>query len=41
MKENSSLRSVGQRVTPEMEGFRKAWLGSKALHPLPKIEAMP
>jgi len=25
-------------VTPEMTAFREAWLGSKAVHPLPKLE---
>jgi predicted metalloprotease with PDZ domain len=25
-------------VTPEMQAFRDAWLGSKAVHPLPKLE---
>jgi predicted metalloprotease with PDZ domain len=28
---------AGQPVTPEIIAFRKAWLGSKALHPLPVI----
>ncbi len=32
---------AGRRVTPEMASFRSAWLSSKALHPLPKIEPMP
>lgn len=32
---------VGQQLTPEMARFRSAWISSKALHHLPKIEAMP
>ncbi len=33
-----TLEEAGQAVTPEMKSFRETWLGSKALHPLPKIE---
>jgi len=28
---------VGREVTAEMAAFRQAWLGSKAIHPLPKL----
>ncbi|MDR3719625.1 MAG: hypothetical protein P4K98_12550 [Bryobacteraceae bacterium] len=28
---------AGRDVTPEMTAFRQAWLGSKAIHPLPKV----
>jgi predicted metalloprotease with PDZ domain len=28
---------AGRDVTPEMMAFRQAWLGSKAIHPLPKV----
>jgi predicted metalloprotease with PDZ domain len=28
--------SAGRSLTPEMAAFRKAWLSSKAIHPLPK-----
>jgi hypothetical protein len=28
---------VGREVTPEMAVFRQAWLGSKAIHPLPEL----
>ncbi len=28
-------------VTPEIEAFRRSWLSSRALHPLPHIPAMP
>ncbi len=46
LKENPAVEvvmneRVGERVTPPMASFRKAWLDSKALHPLPKMEAMP
>jgi hypothetical protein len=27
----------GKEVTPAMAAFRQAWLGSKAIHPLPKL----
>jgi predicted metalloprotease with PDZ domain len=27
----------GRKLTPEMAGFREAWLSSKAVHPLPKL----
>lgn len=33
-----SFEQAGRQVTPEMTAFREAWLGSKALRPLPKIE---
>jgi predicted metalloprotease with PDZ domain len=33
-----TFEEAGQAVTPEIKGFREAWLGSKALHPLPKLE---
>lgn len=32
---------LGEPVTGPIVSFRKAWLGSKSLHPLPKFEAMP
>ena len=32
---------AGRSVTPEVASFRWAWLSSRALHPLPKMEAMP
>lgn len=46
LEENPTLELVtneraGQPVTPEMANFRKSWLGSRALHPLPKLEPMP
>ena len=46
LKENPTLEvvafeQVGRKITPEIESFRAAWLGSKALHPLPKTEGMP
>lgn len=46
LKENPAVELVsnerlGEAVTPQMAEFRKAWLGSRALHPLPKLEAMP
>ncbi|MBZ5631897.1 MAG: PDZ domain-containing protein [Acidobacteriia bacterium] len=34
----TSFEKVGRQVTPEITRFRDAWLGSKALWPLPKIE---
>ena len=45
-KENPNLEIVpfekaGQTLTPVMQDFRKSWLGSKAVHPLPQIPAMP
>ena len=33
-----SFESAGRQVTPEIAAFRDAWLGSKALKPLPKID---
>ena len=33
-----SFEQAGGQVTPEITAFRDAWLGSKALRPLPKIE---
>src|SRR5665213_1331918 len=33
-----SFEQAGQQVTPEITAFREAWLGSKALRPLPRIE---
>jgi predicted metalloprotease with PDZ domain len=33
-----SFEKEGRPVTPEITRFREAWLGSKALRPLPKIE---
>jgi predicted metalloprotease with PDZ domain len=33
-----SFEKAGRPVTPEITDFRDAWLGSKALRPLPKIE---
>jgi len=33
-----SFEKAGRQVTPEIAAFREAWLGSKALRPLPKIE---
>ena len=33
-----SFEQAGRQVTPEITGFRDAWLGSKALRPLPKID---
>ena len=32
------FEKVGRELTPEVLAFRTAWLGSKALRPLPKIE---
>ncbi|MCU1339539.1 MAG: peptidase [Bryobacterales bacterium] len=32
------FEKVGRQLTPEITSFREAWLGSKALRPLPKIE---
>ena len=32
-----SFEKAGRQVTPEIAEFRDAWLGSKALRPLPKI----
>jgi predicted metalloprotease with PDZ domain len=33
-----SFEQAGRQVAPEIAAFRDAWLGSKALRPLPKIE---
>ncbi len=33
-----TFEEAGQTLTPEIKAFREAWLGSKALHPLPKLE---
>jgi predicted metalloprotease with PDZ domain len=33
-----SFEKAGRQVTPEVSVFRDAWMGSKALRPLPKIE---
>ena len=33
-----SFEKAGRPVTPEITAFRDAWLGSKALQPLPKID---
>jgi predicted metalloprotease with PDZ domain len=33
-----SFEQAGRQVTPEITAFREAWLGSKALRPLPKID---
>ncbi len=46
LKENPALEIVtyeqaGRAVTPQITAFREAWLNSKALHPLPKIDKMP
>ncbi len=44
-KEDPALEIIpfekGRPVTPAIESFRKSWLRSKALHPLPQIPAMP
>ncbi len=32
-----TFEQAGRNTTPAIEAFRKAWLGSKALHPLPDI----
>lgn len=36
-----TFEGAGQPVTPQILQFREAWLGSKALHPLPAIPPMP
>jgi predicted metalloprotease with PDZ domain len=46
LKENPALEIVtyeeaGRPVTPEIAAFRASWLGSKAIHPLPKIDRAP
>jgi hypothetical protein len=33
-----SFEKAGRQVTPEMTAFRDAWLNSKALRPVPKID---
>jgi hypothetical protein len=33
-----SFEKAGRPVTPEITAFREAWLGSKALQALPKID---
>jgi len=35
------FETAGQPVTEEIKTLRNAWLSSKALHPLPKLEPMP
>ena len=35
------FEKTGKTLTPAITEFRKAWLGSKALHPLPAIPRMP
>jgi predicted metalloprotease with PDZ domain len=32
-----TFEDAGQAITPQIKAFREAWLGSKALHPLPKL----
>jgi predicted metalloprotease with PDZ domain len=32
-----TFEAIKKPVTPEIKTFRQAWLGSKALHPLPKL----
>ncbi len=32
------FEEAGRQVTPDMLAFRTAWLSSKAIHPLPKLE---
>lgn len=32
------FEAVGRSVTPEMVAFRRSWLSSKALHPMPKFQ---
>lgn len=38
--ELATFESTGRPVTPEVAAFRKSWLSSKALHPLPKNEPL-
>jgi len=33
-----SFEKAGRQLTPEIAAFREAWLGSKALRPLPKMD---
>jgi len=35
-----SFETAGRQVTPEITRFREAWLESKALRPLPKIDSL-
>jgi predicted metalloprotease with PDZ domain len=35
-----TFEDAGQAITPEIKAFREAWLGSKALHALPKLEPL-
>jgi len=32
-----AYEQAGREVSPEMAAFRQAWLGSKAIHPLPQL----
>ncbi len=34
-----TFEQAGRAVTPEVTAFRKSWLSSKALHPLPQMES--
>jgi predicted metalloprotease with PDZ domain len=34
-----TFEQAGQSLTPEITAFRKAWLSSRALHPLPIVES--
>jgi predicted metalloprotease with PDZ domain len=36
-----TYEQAGRPISPEASALREAWLSSKALHPLPKIERMP
>lgn len=36
-----TFEQVGQPLTTDVQAFRSAWLGSKAIHPLPPSKAMP
>ena len=36
-----TYEAAGKPLTPAMESLRKAWLSSKAIHPLPEIPVMP
>jgi len=35
-----SFETAGRQVTPEITRFREAWLESRALRPLPKIDSL-
>ena len=35
-----TFEEAGQAITPEVKAFRVAWLGSKAIHPLPKLGSL-